>query len=64
MNASPSNIFQILVLLERYHHNCQAVLAATGMDGFINSCLGLTENLIFWIFALKITEPIHASEFL
>ena len=32
MNNSSSNIFKILLLLERYHHNCQAVLAATGMN--------------------------------
>ena len=29
MNTSPSNIFYILLLLERYHQNCQAVSAAT-----------------------------------
>ena len=32
MNNSPSNIFHILLLLERYHQNYQAVLAATGMN--------------------------------
>ena len=34
MNNSPSNIFQTLLLLEIYHQNCQAVLAATGMKWF------------------------------
>ena len=33
MNNCPSNISEILLLLERYHQNCQAVLAATGMNG-------------------------------
>ena len=33
MNTSPSNIFYILLLLERYRQNYQAVLAATGMSG-------------------------------
>ena len=33
MNNSPSNIFEILLLLQRYHQNCQAVLVATGMNG-------------------------------
>ena len=33
MDISPSNIFYKLHLLERYHQNCQAVLAATGMNG-------------------------------
>ena len=32
MNISPSNIFQILLLLEKYHRNCQVVLVATGMN--------------------------------
>ena len=32
MNNSPTNIFQILLLLERYHKNCQAVLAASGLN--------------------------------
>ena len=32
MNNCPSNIFEILLLLERYHQNCQAVLAATSMN--------------------------------
>ena len=30
---SPSNTFLKLQLLERYHQNCQAVSAATGMSG-------------------------------
>ena len=33
MNNSPSNIFRILLLLERYHQNSQVVLAVTGMNG-------------------------------
>ena len=33
MNNCPSNIFEILLLLERYCQNSQAVLAATGMTG-------------------------------
>ena len=32
MKNSPSNIFSILPLLERYHQNSQAVLAAAGMN--------------------------------
>ena len=32
-SMSPSNIFLKLQLLERYHQNCQAVLAATGLIG-------------------------------
>ena len=36
MDKSPSNIFQILLLLERYHQKSQAVLAATGMNGLKN----------------------------
>ena len=35
MNNSPSHICEILILLERYHQNCQAVFAATGMNGLI-----------------------------
>ena len=31
MNISPSCIFLRLLLLERYHWNCQAVLADAGM---------------------------------
>ena len=34
MNNSPSNIFNSLLLLKRYHQNSLAVLAATGMNGF------------------------------
>ena len=33
MNNSPSNIMQPLILFERYHQKCQAVLAAIGMNG-------------------------------
>ena len=33
MNNSPSNIFQPLLLVERYDQSSQAVLAATGMNG-------------------------------
>ena len=33
IDVFPSNIFQILLLLERYHQNCQAVLAAIGTNG-------------------------------
>ena len=33
MKNSPSTVFLILLLLERYHQNSQAVLAATGMNG-------------------------------
>ena len=33
MNNSPSNIFQSLLLLERYHENSQAVLAAASNNG-------------------------------
>ena len=31
MNNTPSNIFLILLLFLRYYHNCQSVVAATGM---------------------------------
>ena len=33
MNNTPSNIFEILLLLERYVQNCWTVLAATGVNG-------------------------------
>ena len=33
MNNSPSNIFYILPLSERYHQNCQAGLAYTDING-------------------------------
>ena len=32
MNTSPSNNFLILLFLERYHQNSQAVLAVTDMN--------------------------------
>ena len=32
MNKSPSDIFWILLFLERYQQKCQTVLAATGMN--------------------------------
>ena len=35
MNNFLSDIFYILLLLERYHQICQAVLAATGMNRLI-----------------------------
>ena len=35
MNNSPTNIFQILLLLERYHQKCLAVLAASGLNMLI-----------------------------
>ena len=35
MNDSPSNIFQPLLLIKRYHQNGQVVLAATGTNGLI-----------------------------
>ena len=34
MNNSPSNIFYVLLLFERYPQNRQAVLAATRTNGF------------------------------
>ena len=36
MNNSPSNIFQMLLLLERYYLDCPAVLTAAGMNGLIS----------------------------
>ena len=33
MSNSSSNIFIVFLLLERYYQNCQAILAATGMNG-------------------------------
>ena len=33
MNNCPSNIFEILLLLERYHQKCESVLGATDMNG-------------------------------
>ena len=33
MNNSPSNIFYTLLLFERYHRTCMAVLAATDING-------------------------------
>ena len=49
MNNSPSNIFCIMLLLERYQQNCQAVLAATSTnrlfkDNIPVSLLVLTVN--------------------
>ena len=38
MNNSSSNIFKILLLLERYYQNSQVVLSATGMNG-LNSVI-------------------------
>ena len=32
MNTTPSNIFYILLLLERYHQHCQADLDAKDMN--------------------------------
>ena len=37
MNNSHSNISGILLFLERYHQNREAVLAATGMNGLTHS---------------------------
>ena len=33
MNTSLLNMFHILLLVERYHQNSQAVLAAAGVNG-------------------------------
>ena len=43
MNISPSNNFKMLLLLARNHQNCQAILAAAGMNGLklIGDCLSL-----------------------
>ena len=41
MNNSPSNIFQVLLLLERYFQNCQIVLATTGVNGLMMNCNNL-----------------------
>ena len=37
MNNSLSNIFEILLSLERYNQNCQVVLATAGTDGLISN---------------------------
>ena len=37
MKNSLIQIFYILLLLERYHHNYQVTLAATGMNVLISS---------------------------
>ena len=49
MNDSPSNIFWILLLVERYHQNCQAVLAASDMNGL---------NHRNWHISLTWTRPL------
>ena len=33
MDNSPSNIYKILLLLERYHQHSQVVVAATDING-------------------------------
>ena len=45
MNNSPSIIFNIPLLLDRHHQNCQANLAATNINAFmIFSCTHLAEE--------------------
>ena len=46
MNNSPSNIFWIFHLLKRYHQNCQAVLADTGMNGLLSPYLNITKTFL------------------
>ena len=41
INISPSNIFLKIALHERYHQNCQAILAATGMTGLTYTHSGI-----------------------
>ena len=52
MNNSPSNIFSILLLLEKYHQNCQGFLAAPhGMKGLMQKaerCLTLQVRARSW----------------
>ena len=33
INISPSNIFSTMLSFERFHQNCQAVLAAVSING-------------------------------
>ena len=54
MNISSSNIFWIFLLLERYHQNCQAVLAATGMNGLKRWEACLLHNLKSWYITLTL----------
>ena len=42
MNNSPSNIFWILLLLEKYQQNCKVILAATSMKG-LKSKISISE---------------------
>ena len=50
MNNCPTNILEILLLLERYHQNSQAVLAATGMNGLRISSGVLTNKIQQYLF--------------
>ena len=45
MKKSLINIFEILLLKERYHQNCQTVFAAEGMDELTYSNLKSAHNL-------------------
>ena len=48
-NIPSSNIFQIMLLSERYHQICQTVLAAVGINGLTQACLGIPhENVEEW----------------
>ena len=42
MNISPSNIFQNILLAERFHQNCVAVLAAVSIKSYLNCHLDLS----------------------
>ena len=60
MNNYPSNIFEILLLLERYCQNSQAVLAATGMTG-LRSLTNLHLMCAHCLTILKISPQIALS---
>ena len=44
MNTSLLNMSKVLLLLERYHQNSQAVLAAAGMNGLTDDKLNTRVN--------------------
>ena len=57
MNISPSNTFQLLLLLKEYHQNCHAVLAVTGMNGLTYSCQESSLTSVGWTRDLTRTLP-------
>ena len=50
MNNTPSNIFQILFLLEKYYQNSQPVFGAPGMNGLKYSCMKCPLKSVVWMY--------------